>query len=441
MNATFRMPVLALALAAALTLGAGGGYWIAQRGMSEGAARESPASSAERRILYYRNPMGLPDTSPVPKKDPMGMDYIPVYEGEESGVASAEGGIALSPERIQTLGVLSEPARRAPWRQTVRAVGRVIAPEPGLFTINTKIDGWIEKLHVNSTGRAVRRGEPLLALYSPELVSAQHELLAVLRGRAGLEGGSGFEGIQDLIEAARERLRSWDIAEADIRALEQTGRVQRTLTLYAPGSGIVTSRMATLGMRVMSGAPLFEIADLSLVWLLIDVYEQDLPAVRVGADAAIEIAAEPGRTRHGQVEFVYPTLNEMTRTTQVRVVVDNADGELSPGMFATATLRSDDGAPVVSVPTLALLDSGERQLVFIDAGGGRYVPREVTAGRRADDRVEVLGGLEAGEPVVTRANFLLDAESNLRSAVAGLSPHGSHGETSADPVVQEHTGH
>ncbi|MFN3842523.1 MAG: efflux RND transporter periplasmic adaptor subunit [Rehaibacterium terrae] len=376
----------------------------------------------ERRVLYYRNPMGLPDTSPVPKKDPMGMDYIPVYEGEEDG--TAQGGIALSPERIQTLGVRTEPAVLAAWQHSVRAVGRFEAAESGLATVTTKFEGWIERLHVNAVGQRVRAGEPLMAVYSPELVSAQREYLVALDARRRLAeaGPDARHGAEALVEAARQRLRYWDIPAAAIARLERTGEVQRTLVLHAPVDGIVLQRMATLGMRAMPGERLFEIADLSELWLMIDVFEQDLDAVVPGAGVAIEVAAEPGRTRHGRVDFVYPVLDEGTRTTRVRVRVDNADGRLRPGMYATAALRADDTAPRLSVPDLAVLDSGLRRLVIVAHDGGRFEPREVRAGRRAEGRIEILDGLRAGERVVTRANFLIDAESNLRAAIAGLAP-------------------
>ncbi len=245
---------------------------------------------AEKRVLFYRNPMGLPDTSPVPKKDQMGMDYIPVYEGEEAGGAAGSGGIALSPERIQTLGVTTEPVTDSRWTQKVRAVGRLTAAEPGLSTVTTKIDGWIEKLYVNSTGQAVRRGQPVMALYSPELVSAQQELLVAMASRRRLEApAEAVRGADAVIASARDRLRNWDIGPRAIAQLEQTGEVQRTLVLGAPASGVVLERMATLGMRVMPGERLFEIADLSRVWLLTDVFEQDLGVVTIGSDVAIEV--------------------------------------------------------------------------------------------------------------------------------------------------------
>ena len=420
-----RIPVVAAALAV-LALGVGLGYWWAERR----AVQVSPDAGAQvqRRVLFYRNPMGLPDTSPVPKKDPMGMDYIPVYEGDGSGGGTASGGIALSPEKIQTLGVLTEAARRGRWTQQVRAVGRLTAPETGLSTVTTKVEGWIETLHVDSTGQPVRRGQALMSLYSPELVSAQQELLIALSARSRLGDGraEAVAGADAIAAAARDRLRNWDIGKDAIARLEQTGEIRRTLVLTAPADGIVLERMATLGMRVMPGERLFEIANLSKMWLLADVFEQDLSAVTTGSDVLIEVASEPGRVRKGRVEFVYPTLNEMTRTTQVRVVIDNADGALRPGMFATAVISSTGVTDVVSVPSLALLDTGERQLVFVEAGTGRFQPRTVVAGRRADGRIEVVSGLATGEKVVTRANFLIDAESNLRSAIGGLSPHAGH---------------
>lgn len=359
------------------------------------------------------------------------MAYIPVYEGEETGGGGASGGVVLSPEKIQTLGVLTEPVQRGPWLQKVRAVGRLTATEPGLSTVTTKVEGWIEALYVNSTGQQVRRGQALMALYSPELVSAQQELLIALSGRSRLSAGrsEAVAGAEAIVTAARERLRNWDIGPEAIARLEKTGEIRRTLVLTAPADGVVLERMATLGMRVMPGERLFEIADLSEVWLLADVFEQDLSAITIGSEAAIEVTSEPGRRRAGRVEFIYPTLNEMTRTTQVRVVIDNRDGALRPGMFATAEISSTGEANVLSVSSLALLDTGERQLVFVDAGAGRFQPREVRGGRRADGRIEILAGLAEGDKVVTRANFLIDAESNLRSAIGGLSPHSGQGET------------
>jgi Cu(I)/Ag(I) efflux system membrane fusion protein len=408
-----------------LGLGLAGGWTLAPQGPEAAAT----ASSGERRVLYYRNPMGLPDISPVPKKDPMGMDYIPVYAGEESAGSAAQGGIALSPERIQTLGVRTEAATLMPWLRSVQAVGRFEPAEPALSTVTTKFEGWIERLYVNAVGQQVRAGEPLMAIYSPELVSSQQEYLVALEARLRLDGArpEALAGADALVQAARERLRNWDIGADAIARLEETGQIQRALVLHAPEGGVVLQRMAVLGMRVMPGERLFEIADLSRLWLMIDVFEQDLGAVAQDAAASFEATAEPGHRRTGRVDFIYPTLDESTRTTRVRLLVDNPDGALRPGMYATVTLSDVDPNPVLGVSDLAVLDTGERQLVLVALGGGRFAPREVRTGRRAERRVEILDGLDPGEHVVTRANFLIDAESNLRAASAGLSPHAGHG--------------
>jgi Cu(I)/Ag(I) efflux system membrane fusion protein len=312
----------------------------------------------------------------------------------------------------------------------VRAVGRFEPAEPALSTVTTKFEGWIERLYVNAVGQQVRAGEPLMAIYSPELVSSQQEYLVALDARRRLDGArpEALAGADALVQAARERLRNWDIGADAIARLEETGQIQRALVLHAPAPGVVLQRMATLGMRVMPGERLFEIADLSRLWLMIDVFEQDLGAVAEDAEASFEATAEPGRTRTGSVDFIYPTLDESTRTTRVRLVVDNPDGALRPGMYATVTLSDVDPNPVLGVSDLAVLDTGERQLVLVALGGGRFEPREVRTGRRAERRVEILDGLDPGEHVVTRANFLIDAESNLRAASAGLSPHAGHGD-------------
>lgn len=398
----------------------------------QGPEATATLPAGERQVLYYRNPMGLPDTSPVPKKDAMGMDYVPVYAGEESGGPAAQGGIAISPERIQTLGVRTEAAKLGPWARSVRVVGHFEPAEPALSTVTTKFEGWIERLYVNAVGQQVRAGEPLMALYSPELVSTQQEFLVALEAQRRLVGArpEALAGADALVQAARERMRNWDIGAAAVSRLEETGQIQRALVLHAPNGGVVLQRMATLGMRVMPGERLFDIADLSSLWLLADVFEQDLGAVALGADASFEVTSEPGRQRIGKVDFIYPTLDESTRTTRVRLVVDNPDGALRPGMYATVALRDVDPKPVLSVPDLAVLDTGKRQVVLVALGEGRFESREVRAGRRAEERVEILDGLDPGEHVVTRANFLIDAESNLRSATAGLSPHGDHSDAS-----------
>ncbi|RPH98909.1 MAG: efflux RND transporter periplasmic adaptor subunit [Lysobacterales bacterium] len=408
------------------------------------------SSSGDRQVLYYRNPMGLPDVSAVPKKDPMGMDYIPVYAGEGPTGPSSQGSVALSAERIQTLGVLTEEAKLMPWVRTVRAVGRFEPAEPALSTVTTKFEGWIERLYVNAVGQQVRAGEPLMAIYSPELVSSQQEYLVALDARRRLDGAraEALVGADALVQAARERLRNWDISVEAIARLDETGQVQRAVVLHAPADGVVLQRTAITGMRVMAGERLLEIADLSRLWLVVDVFEQDLGAVAQSAEASFETTAEPGRTRTGTVDFIYPVVDESTRTTRVRIVVENPEGTLRPGMYATVTLSDVAPDPVLGVSDLAVLDTGERRLVLVALGEGRFESRDVTTGRRADGRVEILAGLDPGEQVVTRANFLIDAESNLRAASAGLSPHAGHdaqeptdNAAGDDSAPQDHSGH
>ena len=406
----------------------------------------SAAPQGERRILYYRNPMGLPDTSPVPKKDSMGMDYIPVYEGEESGNT-----VRISPEKVQLLGVMTSPVERRPLTRTVRAVGTVQVDERGQYAVAPKFEGWIEKLHVNTTGEAVRKGQPLMEVYSPELVSAQQEFLIAQSGRQTLAGGGteARQGLAALSQAALERLRNWDIGEAQLERLRRTGEVTRTLTITAPVRGVVMEKPSVEGMRFQPGDTLYQIADLDRVWLIAEVFEQDLGMVRPGQGAALTVSAYPGKTFQGEVTFVYPNLTRETRTVKVRIELPNPDGLLKPAMFGTAELATGKAVPVLAVPDSAVIDSGTRQVALVALGEGRFEPRELRTGRRADGYLEVLEGLGEGEQVVTRANFLIDAESNLKAALSGMSSgapaadstdHGAHGADSA-PADTGHAGH
>ena len=374
------------------------------------------------RIVYYRNPMGQPDTSPVPKKDSMGMDYIPVYEDEGGGTGSV---VKVSPERIQMLGVRSEPAALRTLTRAVRAVGAVQADERKLYVINTKFDGWIEKLHVNATGQAVRRAQPLMEIYAPELVVAQQEYALAWRSLQSMTGATEDvrASARQIAEAALQRLRNWDISDDQVRRLQRDNAISRTLTLRSPADGIVLEKMAVEGMRFAAGDPLYRIADLSTVWLVADVFEQDLGAVREGQTAHVAVNAYPGTTFRGTVDFIYPTVTQETRTGKVRLVIPNSDGRLKLGMYANVAIDAPVAdAPVLAVPDSAVLDSGMRQTVLIDRGEGRFEPREVKLGAHTDGYATVLAGLEPGEKVVVSANFLIDAESNLRAALNAFSP-------------------
>ncbi len=377
------------------------------------------AAAQQGKILYYRNPMGLPDTSPTPKKDSMGMDYIPVYEGEDTGGDQ----VRISPEKVQKLGVRTEAAQRRVLSRPVRAVGLIAPDERRLFTVTARFEGWIERLLVNSTGQTVKRGQPLMAVYSPELVSAQREYLLASGGLRALSESSPEtrEGMNQLAETALLRLRNWEISADQLERLRKEGQPQQHLLLKAPADGVVLEKTAIQGMRFMPGEMLYRIADLSVLWLVADVFEQDLNLVHPGQEARITINAFPGELFLGKVAFIYPTLNPQTRTAQVRVELPNPKGRLRPAMYASIELAaSHSKAAVLTIPTSAVLGSGARQVVLIELGEGRYQPREVRLGLRGDEYVQVLDGLADQERVVVSANFLIDAESNLKAALGSF---------------------
>jgi RND family efflux transporter MFP subunit len=413
---------------------AAGGYWLgSQRATVPSAATTAKASSAstERKLLYYRNPMGLPDTSPAPKKDAMGMDYVAVYEGEaEQG---GQGIVSISTDKVQKLGVKSEAAALRSLDRMLRVTGRIEINERHIYTVAPKFEGWVERLHVNTTGQLVGKGQPLFDVYSPELVSAQREYALAKQGEASLQGADddapGFsakDGMKQLAESGMTRLKNWDITDAQIRQLAN-GNAKRNLTFHAPVSGIVLEKKAVQGMRFMPGEMLYQIADLSSVWVQAEVAEQDIGQVQPGSTAHVTVDAYPDRAFDGKVDFIYPTMNAATRTVQVRVELANPKGLLKPAMFAQVMLPSGSGGKVLTVPTSAVIDSGARQIVLVQLAQGRFEPRTVTLGVRGNDYVEVLTGIAEGEQVVTSANFLIDAESNLKAALSGLGAHAAHG--------------
>ncbi|MDO8293960.1 MAG: efflux RND transporter periplasmic adaptor subunit [Gallionella sp.] len=429
---------------------AGGGYWIGTRKGGDHGASVTPAQSAtapagenkSRKLLYYRNPMGLPDTSPTPKKDPMGMDYVPVYKGEQedqsSGPAAANQ-IRISTDKVQKLGVRTEVAKLRSLDRVVRAAGRIEPDERRVYAITPKFEGYVERLHVNATGQPVGKGQPLFEVYSPELVSAQREYAIAAQGVDSLKdaGGEAQRGMRQLAESSLMRLKNWDISEEQLKALAKSGETKRTLTFRSPVAGIVTEKKALQGMRFMPGEALYQVADLSAVWVVADVFEQDIGLIKSGAKATVRINAYPDKTFTGAITYVYPTLNAETRTVPVRVEVTNVGQLLKPGMFAQVELPVAAKGSVVTIPTSAVIDSGTRRIVLIqaatDKNEGRFEPREVKLGARSDNYVEVIEGVKDGEPVVVAANFLIDAESNLKAAVGGFG-HASHGSGAAAPA-------
>lgn len=429
--------ILVIALIAAAL--AAGYWWGSQKAEGQSASATAEKKEGKRRILYYRNPMGLPDTSPVPKKDQMGMDYVPVYDGEEP--ESAGPGVKVSLDKVQKLGVKTEAAALRDLVRTVRAVGTVQVDERQLYTVAPKFEGWIERLHVNTTGQPVARGQALMEVYSPDLVTAQQEYIIAWQGVESVKDGSPETqaSMRQLVAGTLARLRNWDISEEELRQLQKEGRARQTLTLRSPVSGVVLEKPALKGMRFMPGEVLYRISNLSSLWLLADIFEQDLALVQPGQAARITVNAYPGRVFTGKVAFVYPTVTPETRTAKVRIELANPGGLLKPAMYASVELAAGRAkAKALAVPDSAVLDSGTRQIVLVQRSEGRFEPRPVKLGARADGYVEVLEGVQAGEMVVVSANFLIDSESNLKAALgtfgAAAGPGGAPG------TVQVHKG-
>jgi len=431
-----------LALLVVAIAAGGTGYWTGQgktapHGNSAGA--EPSEMKKERKLLYYRNPMGLPDTSPTPKKDPMGMDYVPVFEGESEEPLSGNQ-IQISTEKVQKLGVKTEPAQLRNLDKMVRASGRIELDERRQFAVTPKFEGYVERLFVNATGQPVEKGQPLFEVYSPELVSAQREYAIANQGIQSLKNAPSDTqaSMKQLAESSMARLRNWDISEEQLKELAKGGEYKRTLTFRSPVAGIVTEKKALQGMRFMPGEALYQVADLSAVWVIADVFEQDIGAVKQGAKASVRINAYPGKAFEGTITYVYPTLKPETRTIPVRVELPNPQHKLKPGMFADVELAATVAVnKAVTVPVSAVIDSGTRRIVLVQLKEGRFEPREVKLGQRSENFVEIVDGVREGEPVVVAANFLIDAESNLKAAVGGFghSGHGSAAKPTAAPTA------
>jgi len=362
---------------------------------------------AQKKLLYYRNPMGLPDTSPVPKKDWMGMDYIPVYEGEED-----DGGtVKVSVAKLQRTGVRSEPAAMRRLVRPIRAPGVAKPDERTLLTVALRADSFIETLYVNETGRHVKKGEPLFRIYSPEMVKVQVDY----RIATNASGDRDEKG-------ALQRLENLQIPDAVLDELKRTRQPVISFDWPSPVSGVVMEKPAIEGMMMKAGDEMMRLADISSIWVIADVAEQDIGQIRLGSKAKVSFRAFPGEVFTGTVTFVLHELEMATRTAKVRVEVANADHRIKHEMFADVEINAGEGeAKRLVVPVSALIDSGNRQVVLVDLGEGRFEPRPVNVGLRGDGYVEILDGLKSGENVVVAANFLIDAESNLKAALSGFT--------------------
>jgi membrane fusion protein, copper/silver efflux system len=374
------------------------------------------AARGERKILYYRNPMGLPDTSPVPKKDWMGMDYIPVYEGEGEDDGKT---VRVGLDKIQRSGVRTEAVETRVVIQPVRAIGAAKRDETRLTIVTTRSDGFIEDLFVSRTGQHVRAGEPLFRIYSPDIQRTQVDLMVAVRSvQRGVLGSDA----ERQLEGAMQRLRNLGVPESRIREVRETGANPRTIDWPSPATGDVIEKRIIKGQRVAAGEELYRISDHSHLWVIADVAEADLPAIKRGSRATVTFRAYPMQPVEGEVTLIYPELKAETRTARVRIEVPNPDGRLKIDMYADVVFQAGaEKGPVIAVPNSAVIDSGTRQVVLVARGEGRFEPRPVKLGRHGEGYVEVLEGVSKGEEVVTSATFLIDAESNLKAALQAFT--------------------
>lgn len=384
--------------------------------------RQAERGPRERKILYWRAPMDASYISDAPGKSPMGMDLVPVYA--DAAESSSGRTITIDPVTQQNMGIRTTTVHRGPLAKTIRTVGRVDYDEKTVTFIDTKFEGWIEKLYADETGMLVKKGMPLFDVYSPKLWEAQEEFLAALRGVERLSESplaEAREEAQRLVEAAEVQLRYFDITEEQIVELRRSGKSRKTLTINSPAAGIVTEKMALRGMYVRPGMRLYTIADLSEVWVYVDVYEYQLPWVRMGQEATMTLPYVPGKEFVGQVVYIYPYLEKQTRVIKVRLEFDNPALELKPEMYANVTLRANLNRDALLIPREAYIDSGTRQVAFVLRGERKFQPRDIQVGVEAENgMVEVLYGLDEGERVVTSGQFMLDAESKLKEAIAKM---------------------
>jgi Cu(I)/Ag(I) efflux system membrane fusion protein len=382
-----------------------------------GGKKPTPTAAGPRKILYYRNPMGLPDTSPVPKKDWMGMDYIPVYEGEQQDDGKT---VKVSLDKIQRSGVRTEAVEARVIMHPVRAVGTVMHDESRLTVVTMRSDGFVEDLFVSRTGQHVHAGEPLFRVYSADIQRAQIDLLiAIGTGQRG--SGVPAPDANRNLEGALQRLRNLAVPESRIREVREKGVNPRTLDWPAPATGDVIEKKIINGQRVQAGQELYRIADHSHLWVIADVAEADLHAIKIGTRANVTVRAYAAQPIEGEVTFIYPELRAETRTARVRIEIPNPDGRLKVDMYADVVFQTGAAEPVAAVPASAVIDSGTRQVVLVAMGEGRFEPRPVKLGVRGDGYVEVREGVSKGEEVVTSATFLIDAESNLRAALQAFT--------------------
>jgi Cu(I)/Ag(I) efflux system membrane fusion protein len=398
-----------------LAVGLASGYWFAGR---SGDA-PSAASGELRQPLFYRNPMNPSVTSPVPAKDSMGMDYVPVYADDDSNQKDPAGTVKVDPVIAQNIGVRTTTAKRTSITRTIRAVARVDFNEERMARLHPKVEGWIEELRVDKTGENVEKDTILLSIYSPRLVSTQQEYLLALNNLQALKSSPIDEirrGAEELAVSSRERLMLFDVPEHQIRELEQTHKIQKNLHIHSPVAGTVINIGAREGQYVTPKTELYMVVDLSTVWVYADIYEYELPWVRVGDEVEMTLAGVPGKTFTGKLDYIYPYAEARTRSIKVRLTFDNPELLLKPEMFAEVVIQSDKRIDAIVIPSEAVIRSGQSERVFVVRAPGKFEPVIVKLGFQSAGQVAVLEGIEEGDEVVISAQFLLDSESSLREA-------------------------
>ena len=383
-------------------------------------SNETSAPKGEKKILYWRAPMDPSYISPKPGKSPMGMDLIPVYEGEEAFGST----VKINPVTEQNMGVRTAKVERRDLYKSIRTVARIATDESLVSHIHSKIAGWVEKTYVSTTGEKVTKGEKLLEIYSPQLVTAQDEYLDAYHNLKMLPENSDpvlKQNLENVLHSARTRLEYFDISDDQIATLEQSGQVTKTMVIRSPYEGFVIDKHVLDGTEVKPGMQMYTIANLSTLWIQSEIYESELPWVKEGQTVTMTLPYFPGESFKGKVDYIYPVLETKSRTITVRIVVPNKDMRLKPGMYANVTIQAEPVKQVVAVPQEAVLFSGERTLVFVDLGNGRFAPRDVTVGiESGDDYYQIKKGLKPGETIVLSGQFLLDSESRLQEGIAKM---------------------
>lgn len=411
-----------------LAMVAAGGFFAGQRLATNPPAAETDVSAgsdtddSDRKILYWRAPMNPTEIYDNPGESSMGMDLVPVYEGGASS-SDGSGTVLIDPSAVQNMGIRTATVVEKDFSRIIRTFGEVQYDEEKLFLVNAKISGWIEKLYINFVGAEVSEGDPLLEIYSPELVSTQEEYLLAYRNHAKIlqeDFPVAFEDAEKLLASAKRRLEYWDIPQSVIRKLETTGTVSKTIILLAPETGIVVEKKVIEGAYISAGMDLFQIADLRTVWVHASFYDNEVPWISVGQSVEMELSYLPGETYSGRVSYIYPFLREKARDVHVRLIFSNPNLDLKPGMYANIRLRGKTIPNAIVIPSEAVIRSGERAIVFLDRGEGKYEPRQIILGEvggEGNSSIRVLSGLEKGDTVVISAQFMLDSESRLQQAI------------------------